>query len=149
MGEPDEVYCTTPAPTPSTEGYRIVWVHSTAKAGRDAASRMTRTEAGIAAIDALDRKLAGPRNRLKTQAAVTEAAAAALLNARADRWVTFTVTETTTKTYKQAGPGRPGASTNYREVLTTRYTVSAGIALGPHRLRRRQRRLLPTDHLRP
>jgi len=129
LGEPDEVYCTTPAPAPSAEGYRIVWVHSTAKAGRDAASRMARTEAGIAALDALDGRLAGPRNRLKTRSAVEQAAAAALLDARAERWVTYTVSETTTKTYKQAGPGRPGASTNYREVLTTRYTVSADIVL--------------------
>jgi transposase len=129
LGEPDEVYCTTPAPAPSAEGYRIVWVHSTAKAGRDAASRMARTEAGIAALDALDGRLAGPRNRLKTRSAVEQAAAAALLDARAERWVTYTVSETTTKTYKQAGPGRPGASTSYREVLTTRYTVSADIVL--------------------
>src|SRR5680860_362045 len=28
LGEPDEVYCTTPALTPSAPGYRIVWVHS-------------------------------------------------------------------------------------------------------------------------
>jgi hypothetical protein len=129
LGEPDEVYCTTPAPTPSAEGYRIVWIHSTAKAGRDAASRMARTEAGIAALDALNAKLAGPRNRLKTRAAVTQAAAAVLVEARADRWVTCTVGEITTKTYKQAGPGRPAASTNYREVLTTHYTVSADIVL--------------------
>ena len=129
LGEPDEVYCTTPAPTPSAEGYRILWIHSTAKAGRDAASRMARTEAGIAALDALNAKLAGPRNRLKTRAAVTQAAAAVLVEARADRWVTCTVGEITTKTYKQAGPGRPAASTNYREVLTTRYTVSADIVL--------------------
>ena len=129
LGEPDEVYCTTPAPTPSAEGYRIVWIHSTAKAGRDAASRMTRTEAGIAALDALNAKLAGPRNRLKTRAAVTQAAAAVLVEARADRWVSCTVGEITTKTYKQAGPGRPAASTNYREVLTTRYTLSADIVL--------------------
>ncbi|MGK2855295.1 MAG: IS1634 family transposase [Microbacteriaceae bacterium] len=129
LGEPDEVYCTTPAPTPSAEGYRIVWVHSTAKAGRDAASRMTRTEAGIAAIEALNDKLAGPRNRLKTRAAVEQTAVAALLDTRAERWVTYTVSETTTKSYKQAGPGRPGANTDYREILTTRYTVSSDIAL--------------------
>ncbi len=129
LGEPDEVYCTTPALTPSAEGYRIVWVHSTAKAGRDAASRMARTEAGIAAIDALDLKLAGSRNRLKTRAAVEQAATTALADTRSERWVTFTIGENTTTTYKQAGPGRPGAATNYREVLTTRYTVSADIAL--------------------
>jgi transposase len=129
LGEPDEVYSTTPARAPSAEGYRIVWIHSTAKAGRDAATRMARTEAGIAAIDALDLKLAGPRNRLKTRAAVEQAAATALADTRSDRWVTFTIGETTTTTYKQAGPGRPDAATNYREVLTTRYTLRADIAL--------------------
>jgi transposase len=129
LGEPDEVYCTTPALSPSAEGYRIIWVHSSAKAGRDAATRMTRTEAGIAAIEALDLKLAGPRNRLKTRAALEQAAATALAQARADRWATFTIGETTTKTYKQAGPGRPSAATNYREILTTHYTLSADIAL--------------------
>ena len=129
LGEPDEVYCTTPAPTPSAEDYRIVWVHSTAKAGRDAAYRMSRTEAGIAAINALDGKLAGPRNRLKTRAAVDKAAAAALADARADRWVNYTITEKTTKTYKQARAGRPSANTDFREILTTRYSVSSDIAL--------------------
>ena len=129
LGEPDEVYCTTPARTPSAEGYRIVWVHSSAKAARDAANRMARTEAGIAAIEALDLKLAGTRNRLKTRAAVEQAATAALADTRAEKWVTFTISETTTTTYKQAGPGRPSANTNYREVLTTRYTLHADIAL--------------------
>lgn len=129
LGEPDEIYATTPALTPSAEGYRILWVHSTAKAGRDAANRMARTEAGIGAIDALDTKLAGPRNRLKTRVTVAQAATVALAQARADRWVTFTIGETTTKTYKQAGPGRPGAATNYREILTTRYTITADINL--------------------
>jgi len=90
---------------------------------------MARTEAGISAIDALDVKLAGPRNRLKTRAAVAQAASVALTQARADRWVTFTIGESTTKTYKQAGPGRPSAATNYREVLTTRHTLTADINL--------------------
>ena len=39
LGEPDQVYSTFPAPLPSAEGHRIVWVHSTAKAARDATSR--------------------------------------------------------------------------------------------------------------
>lgn len=129
LGEPDEVYATTPAPAPSAEGYRIVWVHSTAKAGRDASHRMRCTEAGIAAIEALEVKLAGPRNRLKTRVAVEQAATAALLDARAEKWVTYTISETTTKTYKQARAGRPGANTNYREVLSTRYTLSTDIVL--------------------
>ncbi|MGH9094364.1 MAG: IS1634 family transposase, partial [Acidimicrobiales bacterium] len=68
-GDPDEVYATTPAPLPSAEGYRIVWVHSTAKASRDAHARAARIQAGVAAIEALESKLAGPRSRLKTRVA--------------------------------------------------------------------------------
>ena len=41
-GEPDQVYTTFPAPLPSTEGYRVIWVHSTAKAARDTASQIGR-----------------------------------------------------------------------------------------------------------
>jgi transposase len=129
LGDPDEVYSTTPAPLPSAEGYRIVWVHSSAKASRDAATRQTRLEAGVAALEALDAKLAGPRSRFKTRVAVEAAATAALTDAHAQRWVTFTVTETITKKYKQARAGRPGPATDYREILTSHFTVHADIAL--------------------
>ncbi|MGH3444005.1 MAG: IS1634 family transposase, partial [Nocardioidaceae bacterium] len=91
IGDPDEVYSTTPAPLPSVEGYRIVWVHSTAKASRDAQARAGRIDAGVAALEALDAKLAGPRSRFKTRVAIEQAAAAALADAGADRWVTVTV----------------------------------------------------------
>ena len=91
--------------------------------------RQTRIEAGVAAIEALDTKLAGPRCRLKTRVAVEQAATTALTNTRADRWVTFTVTETIDKTYKQERRGRPGPATRYREITTTRFGVRADIAL--------------------
>src|SRR6266540_4255078 len=68
--EPDQVYSTFPAPLPSAEGYRIIWVHSSAKAARDAAARQARIEAGAAAIDALATKLAGPKCRLQPRTAV-------------------------------------------------------------------------------
>jgi transposase len=128
-GDPDEVYSTTPAPLPSAEGYRIVWVHSTAKTSRDAATRRARVESGVAALEALDVKLAGPRSRFKTRVAVEAAATSAVTDAHAQRWVTFTVTETITKTYKQAHAGRPGPGTNYREIPTSHFTVHGDIKL--------------------
>jgi len=128
-GEPEQVYSTTPAPLPSAEGYRITWVHSTAKAARDGATRSDRIEAGIAALEALNAKLAGPRSRYKTRVAVEQAAAAALAQAHADRWVTATVTQSTVKTYKQARRGRPGPETSYREITTNRFALAADIAL--------------------
>src|SRR5665811_375096 len=148
LGEPDEVYSTTPARAPSAEGYRIVWVRSTAKAGRDAASRMARTEAGVAAIDALDLKVAGPRNRLTTRAAVEQAAATALADTRADRWVTFHRRDDNHDL--QAGRTRPAqrhdelpGGPDHPLHPAPRHRTRA------HRPRCCQRRLLPADHLRP
>jgi transposase len=129
LGDPDEVYSTTPAPLPSAEGYRIVWVHSTAKASRDAAARQARLEAGVAAIEALAGKLTGPRSRFKTRVAVEQAATAALAATHAQKWVGFTVTETITKTYKQARAGRPGPATSYREILTSHFDLHADLKL--------------------
>ncbi|MDN5751357.1 MAG: IS1634 family transposase, partial [Pseudonocardia sp.] len=128
-GEPDQVYSTCPAPAPSAEGYRIIWVHSTAKAARDAATRSARVEAGIAALQTLGDKLAGPRCRLRDRVAVEQAATTALTDAHAGRWVAATVTETVHKSYRQERRGRPGPNTRYREIATTRYSVTHDIVL--------------------
>jgi len=129
LGDPDEIYATTPAPLPSIEGYRIVWIHSSAKTVRDAAARTARIDAGVAALEALDTKLAGPRCRLKTRPAVEAAARDALAGAHADRWVAATISDTVHKTYKQEHRGRPGPATRYKEIATTRYTVRADLLL--------------------
>ncbi|MCA1670717.1 MAG: IS1634 family transposase [Actinobacteria bacterium] len=128
LGEPDQVYSTFPAPLPSAEGYRIIWVHSSAKAARDAASRSARTQAGAAAIEALATRLAGPKCRLKTRVAVTEAATAALDAAGASRWVAATVGETVEESFRQEHRGRPGANTRYRRRTRTRFTITWDIA---------------------
>jgi len=123
LGEPDQVYSTFPAPLPSAEGHRIVWVHSTAKAARDATSRSARVEAGAAAIDAPAVRLAGPKCRLKTRVAVTEAATAALDAAGASRWVQATIGETVEESFRQERRGRPGTNTRYRRHTRTRHTI--------------------------
>ena len=129
LGDADEVYSVASAPAPSAEGYRIVWVHSTTKAARDAATRQARTEAGIAAIEALEAKLSGPRCRIKTRVAAEKAATMALADAHAERWVTATITEETSKTYQQERRGRPGPDTRYREITTSRFRVAADVNL--------------------
>jgi hypothetical protein len=129
LGEPDEVYSTCPAPAPSAEGYRIIWVHSTAKAARDAATRAARVEAGIAALQELAGRLAGPRCRLRDRVAVEQAATAALTDAHAERWVTATVTDTVHTSYRQERRGRPGPNTRYREIATTRHHVAHDIVI--------------------
>ena len=117
------VWSTFPAPLPSAEGYRIVWIHSTVKAARDEHARRSRIEAGAAAIDTLNARLAGPKTRLKTRATVEQAAAAALADAGAARWLEVTVTETVEESFRQDNRGRPGVETRYRRTTRTRYTV--------------------------
>ena len=124
LDEPDQVYFTFTAPLPSAEGYRIIWVHSTSKTTRDAATRQARIQAGAAAIDALAAKLAGPKCRIKTRVAVEQAAAAALATTGATRWIDITVTETVEETYHQERRGRAGPNTRYRKTTRTRHTIS-------------------------
>ena len=84
-GDPDRVWRTFEAPMPSVDGYRVIWVHSSAKAACDSAARAARIEAGFAAIEALGVRLLSPRSRLKSVVAVTQAAETALAEARAQR----------------------------------------------------------------
>jgi transposase len=125
IGDYDRVWSTFPAPLPSAEGFRIVWVHSTSKAARDEHIRRSKIEAGVAAIDALNDKLAGPKTRLKTRAAVEAAVTTALAETNSARWLQVTVTETEHETFRQEKRGRPGANTRFRRTVRARYTLTS------------------------
>jgi len=125
LGEPDSVWRVFEAPAPSADGYRVVWVHSSTKAARDAATRQARIEAGLAALEAVQVRLSSPKSRLRTLSAAEEAAAAALKKAGAERWVGFKVTETTEATFAQERRGRPGAKTRYVRSDRPVFTVTA------------------------
>ena len=73
----------------SAEGYRVVWVRSSAKIAYDAQARADRIARGIAALDELNQRLASPKTRMKTTVAVEQAAAAALERIGAARWITL------------------------------------------------------------
>ena len=104
-----------------------MWVHSRAKAARDAAARQARIEAGVSNI--LADKLSGPRCRTHSRVAAEQAATQALAEAGASSWVTYTITETVVKDYKQERRGRPGPNTRYREVTRTRYALTHDVDL--------------------
>ena len=125
--DPDRIWRTFEAPTPSVDGYRVIWVHSSSKASRDASARAARIEAGLAAIDAVQARLASPKTRIKTTVAAEQAATAALTTAGATRWVGFTLTETTEVSHHQENRGRPGAATRYRRTEKQVFTVTAKI----------------------
>jgi len=125
--DPDRVWRTFQAPAPSVDGYRVIWVHSSSKAARDASTRAARIEAGLTAIDAVAVRLASPKTRLKTRVAAEQAATTALAAAGATRWVGFTITETTAVDHRQEKRGRPGSATRYRRIEKTVFTITATI----------------------
>jgi transposase len=116
---PDDVLSTYEDHLPSADGHRIVWVHSTAKARRDATRRHARIAKAIAAIDALNLRLATPRCRIKTVLAAETEAREALEKVNATRWVRLHVEPDTVETFRQAKRGRPGPNTAYKKVTRT------------------------------
>ena len=127
-GEPDVVFFATPAPSPSVEGYRIVWIRSSEKETFDAEARRRAIERGRVALCELDVKLSGPRCRLKDETSVKAAADAVIEGAKASRWVRARVTTETLLHHKQQQRGRPGPNTAYVRVERQRYCVTAVIA---------------------
>ncbi|MGH9113835.1 MAG: IS1634 family transposase [Acidimicrobiales bacterium] len=123
-GEADEVWHTTPARSPSAEGYRVIWVRSSTKIDRDAEARRARIAKGIAAVDDLNQRLASPKTRIRTVVAVEAAAIDALNSAGAARWISFTVTQTAEESFRQEKRGRPGTNTRYRRQTRTHHRVS-------------------------
>lgn len=127
QADPDRIWRTFEAPAPSVDGYRVIWVHSSGKAARDAHARAARIEAGLAAIDAVQARLSSPKTRIKTKVAAEQAATTALQSAGATRWIGFTLTETTEVDHRQESRGRPGALTRYRRTEKTVFTITATI----------------------
>jgi transposase len=126
-GDPDQVWQVAPAPFPSSEGYRIVWVHSSAKAQRDETARHQRIQRTLAALADLNERLAGPRARITTKVAVEDAANEILDQGATDDYLTFQVTETTEERFRQEKRGRPGNDTRYRKLEKTRFQVDVRV----------------------
>jgi transposase len=126
-GDPDLVWRVSPAPFPTAEGYRITWVHSSAKQHRDETARAERIDRARHALSELSERLAGPRARITTRVAAEEAAAALLTTSGGERWVSVTVTETIEERYRQEKRGRPGNDTRYRKIEKTRYALEVSV----------------------
>jgi transposase len=126
-GDPDLVWRVCPAPFPTTEGYRITWVHSSAKQHHDESARAERIDRARHALGELSERLAGPRARITTRVAAEEAAAALLTTSGGERWVSVTVIETVEERYRQEKRGRPGNDTRYRKIAKTRYALEVSV----------------------
>jgi transposase len=124
---PEDVISAYQDHLPSADGHRIIWIHSTAKARRDATRRHQAITRAIAAIDALNVRLSSPRCRIKTAVAAETEAREAIAELNATRWIHLHIEQDTVETFRQAKRGRPGPNTAYikvaRATLRVRFAV--------------------------
>ncbi len=124
---PEDVWKVVEAALPSKEGYRIVWVWNSLMAAEDAEARQGRIEKAYEGIQQLQRKLQGPRCRLRIRERVEEAARKILKESGAGRWVGVEIQERKERVYRQEHRGRPGAKTKYLRKERLRFSVAARV----------------------
>jgi transposase len=127
LGDPDEVWQVVEAPWPSAEGHRVLWVRSSTKMAYDEQARSDRIARGVATLDDLNQRLASPKTRMKTAAAVEQAATTALERIGAARWITVAVEAQTSQRFRQEKRGRPGVDSRYRKITRTHHRIGYSV----------------------
>ena len=120
----------------STEGFRLLWFHSTRKVARDVASRVRAIERTQQELAKLRERLQLPRTRFRDQQKVRKAVDEILDKRGTAAWVQVEILQQQEETFKQAQRGRPGTNTQYVRQLSTRYRLSISIDLSPIDLNR-------------
>lgn len=128
--DPDQVYWAAEAPSPSQEGYRIVWIRSSDKRADDAARRFSRIEEARRRLAELSASLSSSRSRIKTRASLDDALAAILKETGAARFLHPVVADDVTYEHRQDKRGRPGKDTRYRRVAHHRFSVTYEVDQG-------------------
>jgi transposase len=117
--DPPERFEAVEDPSPSSEGYRIIWYRSSEKWKRDERSRDNAIQAARQDLHRL-RERAGKR-KLKTLKQVQAAVDKILDETQTRPWVRVAIETHEIETHKQVRPGRPGKSTRYIRQVTPVY----------------------------
>ncbi len=111
----------------SSDGYRLLWYHSTKKARHDARSRAHRLQRATRELTDLRERLSGPRTRLKSRMKVDEAVQEIARKLKDDTLLVVKVEEREEQTFRQATKGRPGKDTRYVKQIKKRFEISWSI----------------------
>ena len=111
----------------SSEGYRVIWYHSSLKAELDAMVRGAQLERSFQELAALGQKLRSPRTRYRTASRVWEAVEQILTEREVKHLVQVQLAPRENEVYRQASRGRPTAKTKYVRQVTTRFDLSYAV----------------------
>jgi transposase len=108
----------------SSDGYRLLWYHSTRKAQIDTLARNRRLQRAWAELADLQARLSGPRTRFRQRLKVEQAVARILEDTGVAAWLRVTIEEHGQDTYRQTRPGRPTKDTPYRKETRAVYSLA-------------------------
>jgi transposase len=108
----------------SSDGYRLLWFHSTRKVHLDGTARNGRIQRATARLAELKAKLLGPRTRYHERAKVEDAVARLLNEHDVTGWVQVRIEERLQESYQQEGRGRRSPKTRFIKTTRLRYTIS-------------------------
>jgi len=110
-------------PAMSSDGFRLLWFHSSRKVELDRQTRANRVRRAIGELSSLRLKLRSPRTRYTEESQVAKAVAKCLAEVGATEWMTVEIRPEERDVFHQDGPGRPGAHTKYRKEVKKRFDI--------------------------
>jgi transposase len=117
-----DTYATTSmGPAQSQDGFRLIWIRSSAKAEDDRQSREARIEKAKAALKDLSEGL--NKRQLKTRKQIRSAAKKILRECHCEEFLRVDLKSNYLSTPRRLRPGRPKAGDAYKRVGTTLYEI--------------------------
>ena len=135
LGEPPETYSSCAVPDLTDDGYRLIWIRSSAKAERDASTRERHLHEARRELLELSSKL--NRSKLKDKAAIKTAAKDIIRKHRSEHLLKVNVKSQKVITTKYLRRGRPKPGDPVREVAERRFALEVTIDEQARRLERR------------
>ena len=108
---------------PTSDGFRLLWFHSSRKVELDRQARAKRISRGFGQLSSFALKLSGPRTRYTTEEKVRQGVEKVLAEVGAAEWITVEIIRQEREVLHQDGPGRPGPNTRYRKEVKTRFSI--------------------------
>lgn len=122
-GGPRDRWWTYRASIPSREAWPVLWVYSNLLELRQGHRRQERIARAEQELEALDRQLAGKRPRLRSKARIRERVDEILDRCKVARYLPVEIYAEQQHEYRQIGPGRPSANTQYRRKTKRRWRL--------------------------
>jgi len=122
-GELVDTLSTAKDPAATSEGFLLLWFHSTHKIELDRAARAKRIRRAFGKLSELRLKLRSPRTRYCEESQVAAAIEKRLSECGATEWVTVHIRPEEREIFIQETPGRPSPNTRYRKETRQRFDI--------------------------